>query len=155
MGEGGEKAGDKPKNSGPVDAASRACKGSRWDQSGRASAVSPPVDHVALPPYLSIRLRVRLLTLLVALKHSSGLAAAAARTVAAAATRAVAGPLDTPPLSAALSRCSTHGMLYVEGTCVSRAHACVRYGAWAGYGAHSVAPTTALSASLRQPPLPP
>ena len=43
----------------------------------------------------------------------------------AAAARAVAGPPDTPPLSAALSRCCTHGMLKAP---VSRAHACVRYG---------------------------
>ena len=38
-------------------AASEANEGARWDQPDRASAVSPPVVHVALPPYLSIRLR--------------------------------------------------------------------------------------------------
>ena len=52
------------------------------------------------------------------------LAAAAARAVAAAATRAVAGSPDTPPLSAALSRCcSTHEMLKARPVCRARTHA--------------------------------
>jgi hypothetical protein len=34
---------------GPVDAASRSYRGTRWDQSGRASAASPPVVSVRRP----------------------------------------------------------------------------------------------------------
>jgi hypothetical protein len=40
-----------------------------------------------------------------------------------------------------------HPTWHVAGTCVARAHACVRYGAWAGCGAHSVRPSTALAAA--------
>ena len=47
-------------------------------------------------------------------------------------------------------RCCTYGWL-VAGTCVARAHACVRYGAWAGCGAHSESTSSIALPPPRQP----
>ena len=66
------------------------------------------------------------------------------------------------PLSAALSPAqSTSGAApnaapmvagsHQPGTCVARAHACVRYGAWAGCGAHSESTSSIALPPHRQP----
>ena len=40
---------------------------------------------------------------------------------------------------------------HIAGTCVARAHACVRYGAWAGCGAHSESRSSIALPPPRQP----
>ena len=44
-----------------------------------------------------------------------------------------------------------HIIWHIAGTCVARAHACVRYGAWAGCGAHSESTSSIASPPPRQP----
>ena len=79
---------------------------------------------------------------------------ALAQPVAAAAAR---GAAPSPPrLSLLLSLLRKappvlHLWLQLAGTCVARAHACVRYGAWAGCGAHSESTSSIASPPPRQP----
>ena len=57
------------------------------------------------------------------------------------------------PLSAALSPAQSTSAVapMVAGTCVARAHACVRYGLWAGCGAHSESTSSIALPPPRQP----
>ena len=65
--------------------------------------------------------------------------------------RAVA--VAATPLSAALSpaQSTSAAAPMVAGTCVARAHACVRYGAWTGCGAHSESTSSIALPPPRQP----
>ena len=86
--------------------------------------------------------------------HVAAVAHVRSPSLAAAAAR---GAAPSPPrLSLLLSLLRKappvlHLWLQLAGTCVARAHACVRYGAWAGCGAHSESTSSIASPPPRQP----
>ena len=87
-------------------------------------------------------------------EHVAAVAHVRSPSLAAAAAR---GAAPSPPrLSLLLSLLRKappvlHLWLQHAGTCVARTHTCVRYGVWAGCGAHSESTSSIASPPPRQP----
>ena len=88
--------------------------------------------------------------------HVAAVAVAHVRSPSLAAAAARGAAPSPPRLSLLLSLLRKappvlHLWLLLAGTCVARAHACVRYGAWAGCGAHSESTSSIALPPPRQP----
>ena len=147
--EGGEKAGDRPESSGSVGAASRS---SKMTSASERALPSSRVSNTETGTRLTHANQLSSRSL-----HPPPVVGPPSPVAAALQPRCCCRPrrraVAATPLSAALSpaQSTSAAAPMVAGTCVARALACVRYGAWAGCGAHSESTSSIALPPPRQP----